>query len=100
MHIAGLGPLAVMPAFQRQGVGSALVRAGTHRLRSAGYDAIVLLGHLSYYPRHGFALAASLNLRPGDDGVTPSHFQALLLRGQAPTKPLHLRYAPQFFDLE
>jgi predicted N-acetyltransferase YhbS len=93
----GLGPLAVRPEYQRQGVGSALVRRGIELCREAGFDLLVLLGSTVYYPRFGFVLAETLNLHPADEGVPPSHFQALMLRGSPPTRPLRLRYAPQFF---
>jgi putative acetyltransferase len=49
-----LGPVAVLPEFQRQGVGSRLVKEGLRRCGKAGYDLVVLTGHPSYYPRFGF----------------------------------------------
>jgi putative acetyltransferase len=53
----GLGPMAVAPAAQRAGVGSALVRAGLDACRAAGHDVVVVLGHPEYYPRFGFVPA-------------------------------------------
>ncbi len=53
--VALLGPLAVAPARQRQGIGSALVRAGLKRLRHAGVAAVYVLGDPGYYGRLGFA---------------------------------------------
>jgi putative acetyltransferase len=50
-----LGPLAVTPAWQRRGVGSALVRAGLERLRSSGISQVFVLGDPAYYRRFGFA---------------------------------------------
>src|SRR5262249_19926177 len=57
-----LAPLAVLPAFQRQGIGSALVRTGLDECRRQGYRIVIVLGHPQYYPRFGFSpnLAASL----------------------------------------
>ena len=52
--IAALGPMAVMPAYQNMGVGSELVRQGIAECRVAGYQAIAVLGHPSFYPRFGF----------------------------------------------
>ena len=51
---AGLGPMAVLPAYQRQGIGSRLVRAGNRKLNEAGCPFIVVVGHAEYYPRFGF----------------------------------------------
>lgn len=53
-----LGPMAVAPAQQRRGVGSALVEASLARARSAGAPAVIVLGHPEYYPRFGFVPAA------------------------------------------
>ena len=55
---AGLGPMAVLPAFQRQGIGSRLVAAGNQHLRESGCPFIVVLGHPDYYPRFGFRPAS------------------------------------------
>jgi putative acetyltransferase len=49
-----LGPLAVGPDWQRQGIGSALVRAGLQRLQDAGIRLVVVLGDPAYYSRLGF----------------------------------------------
>ena len=46
-----LAPMAVRPAFQRQGIGSALVRGGLEACRRAGHRIVVVLGHAEYYPR-------------------------------------------------
>ena len=52
--LAGLGPMAVLPSRQKQGVGSLLVEEGLKQCLKAGYDAVVVLGHADYYPRFGF----------------------------------------------
>jgi len=52
-----LAPMAVLPKYQRKGVGSKLVRAGLEECRRLGYEIIVVLGHPDYYPRFGFVLA-------------------------------------------
>ncbi len=54
---ATLSPLAVMPARQRTGIGSALVRRGIEICREQGMVAIMLIGHPEYYPRFGFSSA-------------------------------------------
>jgi putative acetyltransferase len=52
-----LGPMAVVPACQRKGIGSQLVRAGLKECQHLGYEIVVLVGHPDYYPRFGFVLA-------------------------------------------
>lgn len=71
----GLGPVAVRPGRQRQGVGSALVRAGLARLRAAGLPGCVVLGDPGWYGRFGFQAVDGLTL----PGVPPGHFLALRL---------------------
>ena len=58
----GLGPMAVLPDFQRQGAGSALVEAGLSTCRGAGELVVVVLGRPSYYPRFGFRPAWDFGL--------------------------------------
>lgn len=55
LKIMGLAPMAVAPAHQRRGIGSALVRAGLERCKERGFGAVVVLGHPHYYPRFGFS---------------------------------------------
>ena len=49
-----LAPLAVVPAFQRKGIGGKLIERGLQLLSEAGVDLVFVLGHPGYYPRHGF----------------------------------------------
>lgn len=62
LRIAALGPMAVAPATQRSGVGSALVRQGLQVMRDSGYEASIVLGHSEYYPRFGFEPASRFGL--------------------------------------
>jgi putative acetyltransferase len=54
LQIMGLAPIAVVPAYQRKGIGSKLVMAGLEWCKELGYGAVVVLGHIGYYPRFGF----------------------------------------------
>jgi putative acetyltransferase len=57
-----LAPMAVLPEFQNQGIGSALVQKGLEACRQQGHRIVVVLGHAHFYPRFGFSpkLAAHL----------------------------------------
>lgn len=50
-----LAPMAVLPAYQRQGIGGRLIRDGLERLRRQGEEIVVVVGHPDYYPRFGFS---------------------------------------------
>ncbi|HUE87883.1 MAG TPA: N-acetyltransferase [Vicinamibacterales bacterium] len=54
---AALGPMAVLPEYQRQGIGGKLIEEGNRRLTGAGYPFIAVVGHAGYYPRFGFTPA-------------------------------------------
>ena len=63
LNLVGLGPMAVVPDYQRKGVGSALVREGLRCCKDLGSCAVVVVGHSGYYPRFGFAPASQYSLR-------------------------------------
>ena len=60
--IMGLAPMAVAPAHQRKGIGSALVCAGLARCKQLGFGAVVVLGHPEYYPRFGFTPSSNFGI--------------------------------------
>ena len=59
---AALAPVAVAPAHQRSGIGSALIRAGLDLLRDSGERIVIVVGHADYYPRFGFSTALARDL--------------------------------------
>ncbi len=52
MHI--LAPLAVIPEYQKQGIGGMLIQEGMNQLKEMGSQMVFVLGHIDYYPRHDF----------------------------------------------
>jgi putative acetyltransferase len=59
---AALGPMAVLPAHQRQGIGSRLIDAGNRKLEIARCPFILVVGHAAYYPRFGFRPASTYGI--------------------------------------
>ena len=55
-----LAPLAVAPAHQGGGIGTAIVREGLQRLKDAGVELVCVLGDPAYYGRFGFVGEASI----------------------------------------
>jgi putative acetyltransferase len=50
-----LAPMAVLPEFQNQGIGSTLVRSGLDECRQRGHQIVLVLGHPHFYRRFGFS---------------------------------------------
>ncbi len=63
LTVLGLGPMAVLPAWQRKGIGSKLVESGLHECSDLGCQAVVVIGHPEFYPRFGFRPARGFGLR-------------------------------------
>jgi putative acetyltransferase len=69
----GLGPISVLPEFQKQGIGKALVHEGLTRLKTLGAKGCILVGFPEYYQRFGFRNLPGLIL----DGIPQEFFLAL-----------------------
>lgn len=74
----GLAPMAVLPDFQRQGIGSQLVKAGLEILRKQNCPFVIVLGHPEYYPRFGFVPASQHGLVCQWPGVPDEAFMVLI----------------------
>ncbi len=91
----GLGPLAVHPDLQGQGIGSALVASVVATADQRHEPSIVLLGDPGYYDAFGFEPAARHGIgSPGPWGE--EYFQALRLRAWRPGLAGGFRYAAAF----
>ena len=69
----GVGPVSVLPAYQRQGIGSMLINTSLAKLRELGAKGCALVGDPEYYKRFGFRVHEGLTL----EGVPPEYFLAL-----------------------
>ena len=76
----GIGPLSVLPEYQRQGIGTALMQHGLSLLREMGGQGCCLVGDPGYYKRFGFKNIPELIL----DGVPQEVFLALPLHNIIP----------------
>lgn len=91
----GLGPIAVLPGHQQQGIGAALLMSVVASAEGRGEPAIVLLGDPVYYGFFGFVPAVRHGIgSPGPWGE--EYFQALTLRAWRPELAGPFRYAPAF----
>jgi len=76
----GLGPVSVLPEYQRQGIGKALIEEGLSRLKSLHAQGVCLVGHPDYYRKFGFRNVTGLVL----EGVPQEVFFALSFDGHIP----------------
>ena len=76
----GLGPVSVLPEYQRQGIGKALMLEGLSRLKALNAKGCCLVGHPDYYKKFGFKNMPELVL----EGVPPEVFFALSFDAHAP----------------
>ncbi len=92
-----LAPMAVLPEYQRQGVGTQLVKAGLEACRQRGYRIVVLIGHPEYYPRFGFTPARDYSLKTSF-AVPDDAFMALELTPGAlnTARDGNVRFSPPF----
>ncbi len=94
IFLAALGPVAIEPGQQSSGGGGALIRAGIEAMRGMGVDAIVLLGHQTYYPRFGFSPEAAAAIASPYAGSRS--FMALELWPKALERPIRADFPPAF----
>jgi putative acetyltransferase len=86
-----LGPVAVEPSRQRQGIGQALVRQGLQELRRLGAQGCVLVGDPAFYRHFGFQCHSSLKM----EGVPPEVILCLPLTDRVPQG--EVTHHPAFF---
>ena len=92
----GLAPMAVIPARQRDGIGSDLVRAGLAKLEERRCPFVIVLGHPDYYPRFGFERASAHGVRC--EWNVPDEVFMLLVLDESAIEGIRglARYRPEF----
>ena len=90
-----LAPLSVKPCYQKQGVGTALMREGHKIAKRLGYQYSLVLGSESYYPRTGYIPAEQFGIIV-PVGVPTENFMAIKLQEDAKTIGGTVTYAKEF----
>ncbi len=91
-----LAPLSVLPEYQRQGTGSALIHNGHSIARELGYDYSIVLGSERYYPKFGYVKAYIYGIKPPFN-VPLENFMVCDLNGKLGSMDGVVEYAPEFF---
>lgn len=93
--VLALAPLSVLPEYQRQGVGTALIQEGHRIAGTLGYGYSIVLGSAAYYPRMGYLPADAFGIKAPFD-VPRENFMACRLTDSAPAIHGVVRYAEEF----
>ena len=94
-EVLALAPLCVIPGYQGQGIGTALILEGHRIARQEGYRYSVVLGSDTYYPRMGYLPAKEFGIE-APDGVPARYLMAIRLQPDARPVRGPIRYAEQF----
>jgi putative acetyltransferase len=100
VQLLGVGPLAVHPDYQRQGIGTLLLQHGVSACKELGYSAVVALGSPAYYSRVQFIPAKLKGLRC--EYLVPDEAFMVLELGKNVLKDCCglVKYRPEFSQCE
>lgn len=94
-----LGPVAVFPAYQNQGIGAKLIRTGLAVCHMRGDEIVVVLGHPDYYPRFGFVPSLRYGIKSEYNVPDEVFMIAELSRGALKGRTGVVRYQPEFNEV-
>lgn len=90
-----LAPLAVLPEYQKQGIGKALIKEGHKIAKSLGYHYSVVLGSEKYYPKSGYIPAINYGIK-APFNVANENFMAIKLNETNKKIEGIVKYAKEF----
>lgn len=73
-----LAPIAIIPEFQKKGIGTKLIKKGLEVAKDLGFKSVIVLGHEHYYPKFGFEPAEKWDIKPSFK-VNPNVFMCIEL---------------------
>lgn len=76
--VLNIGPISVLPEYQRKGIGKALITNMIDKAKQLGYGAILFFGRPEYYPQFGFQKASVFGITDSD-GYNYSAFMGMEL---------------------
>jgi len=100
VEVQVLSPVAVLPARQNHGIGTALIKAGLQVMTDRSVRVVFLEGDPGYYSRLGFVAGAPLGFRKPSLRIPEPAFQALRLPTHEPWMTGTLVYSETFWQLD
>jgi putative acetyltransferase len=95
-ELLSLGPMAMLPERQREGIGTRLVQRGVELARDTSHPLVVVLGHPAFYPRFGFEPARPLGIETPYPGIPDEAWMALTLPAHTDGLSGTVRYPPSW----
>ena len=96
LKVLQLAPVAVVPEWQRRGVGGALIREGIEKADARREPLILVQGHAAYYPRFGFQPSREYHIEPPSPDVPDAFFMVLRLSAYEERYRGQVIYPPAF----
>ena len=93
-----LAPMAVLPKFQKKGIGGSLIIEGLKKAKELGYKSVIVLGHKEYYPKFGFKKASKWGIVCPFE-VPDEYFMAIELTAETLSEKTGTVVYPQEFKL-
>lgn len=95
-----LGPMAVVPKHQKQGIGGKLIINGLEIAKKLGFQSVIVVGHKDYYPRFGFEKASLWGIKCPFE-VPDEAFMAIeLVENSLKNKAGTVQYPKEFMEVE
>lgn len=95
MTVLALAPLSVLPEYQRQGIGTALIKEGHRIAGELGYEYSIVLGSEKFYPKSGYLPADIFSIKAPFD-VPRENFMACRINENASAVHGVIKYAEEF----
>jgi len=93
-----LAPIAVLPEYQRRGIGASLIEYAFDECRRLGHNIVILIGHPEYYPRFGFVPAKPKGLFSEFEIPDDAWMVAELVDNALDSISGEVRFQPEFAD--
>ena len=93
-----LAPVAVLPAYQGNGIGGRLIRAAHEKAREMGFGSVILLGHPAFYPKFGYRPLKEFGIKQPFDVPDECCMAIELTEGALCNISGTVRYPDPFFE--
>lgn len=94
-----LGPMSVLPKYQKKGIGGKLISEGLKRAKDVGFRSVIVVGHPEYYPKFGFTKASNWSIKVPFDSPDEAFMALEIVKGELQDKSGIIEYPLEFMEL-